>query len=354
VLLALRWLAAHQALDGRFATADFGRWCEGRDDVKDGPGGAGNAQHDVGATALALCAFLGAGYSNRGDHEFAEVVRRGLVWLRGTQDADGFLRTGKHDTWAFDHACATLALVEAYGLTESTLWHAPAQRALTALERLRQPADVWRYGVTSDVGDFALSLWATLPLVSARLCNADAERREKPLPFVLDADAFPAVLRWIANTTRAETGTLETGVAAVAGRALPGGSPRALNALAVLVRVWGRRSQEPDPALDRAGAALIAAAPEKDEPADHVDMVQRWAGTCAAFMVGKDGCRTWERGLDAAVVRSQHVDGDYCALRGSWDPVGTWASEGGRVVMTALLCMALEVNFRYATTLLAR
>lgn len=354
VVHALRWLAAHQSLDGRFAAADFGRWCEGRDDVKDVPAGAGAAEHDVGTTALGVLAFLGAGYTHRGDHEFSEVVRRALIWLRSCQNADGELLVAKHRTWAWDHACATLALVEAYGMTESFLWREAAQRALAATLRMREPNGVWRYGLRSDLADFSLTLWAALPLVSARILVADAERRGKPLPFVLDTAAPAAVQLWIAQVSDPETGAVGGGLVANAGPALPGGSPRALTAFATLLRLWKRESAATDEPLQRAVATVAAAAPVAGESPESVDMVQRWAGTSATFTNGREPWKTWVRGLDAEVGPRQHAEGDYCALRGSWDPVGAWAAEGGRVAMTACMCLCLEINFRYAHSPFAR
>ncbi len=85
---ALRWLAAHQSPDGGWEAAGFNKWCDCKP-ISDGPDGLGKALYDPGVTGLALCAFLGAGYTNRGDHEFAKVVAKGLRYLKNVQDAEG-------------------------------------------------------------------------------------------------------------------------------------------------------------------------------------------------------------------------------------------------------------------------
>ena len=41
------------------------------------------------------------------------------------------------------------------------------------------------------------------------------------------------------------------------------------------------------------------------------------------------------------------VPGDGRDERGSWDPVGPWGVDGGRVYSTAILAMCLEVYYRY-------
>ena len=48
--------------------------------------------------------------------------------------------------------------------------------------------------------------------------------------------------------------------------------------------------------------------------------------------------------LKDALIDSQCREGDAC---GSWDPVGPWAEQGGRVWSTAMLAMCLEVDSRY-------
>ena len=46
-----------------------------------------------------------------------------------------------------------------------------------------------------------------------------------------------------------------------------------------------------------------------------------------------------------AIIDKQRKDGDQ---RGSWDPIGPWGREGGRVYSTATMVMCMEVYYRYA------
>ncbi|MBD3160534.1 MAG: hypothetical protein GF328_00310 [Candidatus Latescibacteria bacterium] len=61
-------------------------------------------------------------------------------------------------------------------------------------------------------------------------------------------------------------------------------------------------------------------------------------GTEAMAEVGGKPFRNWSRHALASVAGSQRRDG---AFRGSWDPVGPWGREGGRVYATALMAMVL-------------
>jgi hypothetical protein len=287
---------------------------------------------------------VGAGYTNRGEHEFARVVIRGFRWLRQQQDREGWIRVGTPALFAWDHALATLALVEMYGMTQSPLWKQPARDALAALQSLRQRGGAWRYGLRQDVADLSLTFWAMLSIQSARLVNEDAARRERTPPFVLDEDVSAGVRAWLEEVTDPESGAAR-GPRAGEDTALPGESTAAMSAMAALLRLFARESLESTP-LRLAVAAVVAAAPIKDAESASIDVVQWWAGKLVTFQAGGEAWKVWEQELDEAVVSRQHMREDYCALRGSWDPMGPWALEGGRVVTTALLCMSLEVTYR--------
>jgi hypothetical protein len=135
---ALEWLAAHQSPSGAWEAEGFGRWCN-LQPVPQGPDGKGGAAYDPGVTGLALCAFLGAGYTHRGRHRFARVVARGLQYLRSVQDAEGCFGPRVSQHFVYNHATAALAMVEAYGMTGSPIFRSPAQRALDFVAIARNP-----------------------------------------------------------------------------------------------------------------------------------------------------------------------------------------------------------------------
>jgi hypothetical protein len=141
IQLGIDWLVRHQAVDGRWdADAFMERELAG--ERSDGPG---LAVHDVGVTGLALLALLGDGNSLRSGPQ-RESVRRAVAWLREQQDpATGLIGTTSHHSFIYDHAIATLAMVEAYGLSEYKLLKSSAQRAIDYLEFHRNPYAVWRY-----------------------------------------------------------------------------------------------------------------------------------------------------------------------------------------------------------------
>src|SRR5262245_22511303 len=92
VASGLRWLMRHQTDDGRWSDADFVAQCREKDG---GPcGGKGEALSDVGATAMALLAFHGAGYSHLSKDEIegrrtGDAMKSALQWLMAGQAEDG-------------------------------------------------------------------------------------------------------------------------------------------------------------------------------------------------------------------------------------------------------------------------
>ncbi len=169
---ALKWLAAHQTAEG-FWDADAhgagevklarklvrdektGRdvWQEfddrGANITRENHGLAGpNA--DSGVTALAILAFLGAGYTHE-DGPYAGQVDKALEWLIGQQREDGYLG-GKASYFAraYCHGIATYALAEAYGMrSDPTLpskLKEPLEKAVHyMLVRQNSQTGGWRY-----------------------------------------------------------------------------------------------------------------------------------------------------------------------------------------------------------------
>ncbi len=114
----LRWLAAHQTSEGDWHGDAWPQWCD-RERMPTSEVGDGDPRFDVGATGLALTAFLGAGYTHRGRHPFAKTVTLGLRDLKHRQAADGTYAEPGTPYRARNQALAALALGRAVELTES-------------------------------------------------------------------------------------------------------------------------------------------------------------------------------------------------------------------------------------------
>ncbi|MGH7163453.1 MAG: hypothetical protein ACREID_08205, partial [Planctomycetota bacterium] len=138
--LGLKWLADHQDVDesGMWDCDDFAK----HDPPDDKCDGAGKALHDPGVSGLALLAFLGAGYTDRGsekENKYAKNVRQGLRYLMTIQDEEGCFGPRSSQHFIYGHAIATLAMSEAYWMTRNPRYKKPAQEGLNFIAMARNP-----------------------------------------------------------------------------------------------------------------------------------------------------------------------------------------------------------------------
>jgi hypothetical protein len=159
---SLLWLARHQGAEGGWSAASFDRCCVGPS-----CGGRGQPQHDVAVSGLAVVAFLRAGitplarqrYEDPITHRLiglGQVVAGGLSWLLARQDAGG-----RFDASPYDHAIATLAVTETFGLLGHGDEYLQAARRGLAVLASRH---LERFSPEFGVDD----LWAAMAIVEAR------------------------------------------------------------------------------------------------------------------------------------------------------------------------------------------
>ncbi len=336
---ALRWLAAHQTADGSWQS---------------GGANGGAALHDIGVSGLAVCAFLGAGYTHRGEHDYARVVSKGLRYLKNSQDPEGCFGPRKTQQYGYSHAAAALAMVEAYGMTRSPIFKGSAQRALDFIALSRNPYFAWRYGIRPGDNDTSLSAWMFTPLASAKLMNAAASKKSRPPLLSIDANAFKGLESWLSRVTDKATGRIGyvqrgKGPARVQEdqKTFPVERSEATTAAGALCRMLSGVDPRKDALLQRSLARLQALPPRWDPKTGDIDMIYWYWGALAAHQAGGTVGATWHKALDTAIVANQRTDAAQADTLGSWDPIGVWGSQGGRAYATALLCMTCQASRRY-------
>jgi len=332
--LGLEWLKNHQDPDGSWDCDGFSAQCKGG--ICDGPG---RALYDPGVTGLSLLAFLGAGHTNK-HGQYRETVRRGLRYLKQIQDPEGCFgpRTTKHFTYS--HSIATLAMVEAFGLTGSPLLKRSAQRAVDFVHTCQNPYLAWRYGVRPGDNDTSVTGWMIMALKSAKMVGLR-----------VDPATFDGTKAWLNKVTEPEYGRVGytargTGPARPEDLMdrFPADRSESLTAVGVLARIFvGEDPRESE--MIRKGVDLcLKSLPVWDESSGSIDMYYWYYGTLALFQVGGEAWETWNDALKTAVIGTQRRDG---CQKGSWDPIGPWGRDGGRVYATALNVMCMEVYYRY-------
>ena len=339
--LALQWLAAHQDAYGRFDCDGFMK----HDPEDDRWGGAGDAAYDVGVTGLALLAFLGNGHSFRGseaDDVHVKTVEKAVRFLLRAQAKDGRLG-GDGRAAVYEHAIAEAALAEAYGAVRHPHVRAAAQRALDALAAARDPGRGWRYAAGSGECDTSVTAWCVHALHVGRLSG-----------LTVDEEAFAGALAWVELMT--DPGTGRTGYNTVGGPSWwhpetgdrggpwswPGGEERfeAMAAAGYCIRLFAGEDPRRSKPM-KAAAKVFAEARPAWRPGDAVLDPYAWFWTSTALRrQGGTPWRKWNDALHEALIASQHPRGSG-SRTGSWEPVGPWARECGRLGTTALLALSL-------------
>jgi hypothetical protein len=340
VELGLDWLARHQTEDGGFWDCDgFSARCSGR--VCDGKG---YPLYDPGVTGLAVLAFLGAGNTHTSG-KYGPAIGAALKYLKRIQDKEGCFgpQTGHY---MYNHAICTLAMAEAYGMTRSPLLRRPVEKALSFLYRAQNPSPSgqgklgWRYTIQPGDNDTSVTGWVVMALKSAKAAGIEVPRE------VLDG-----ARSWVdlmTDPTTGRVGYVQKGVSPVRapGReeTWPRSRSEAITAVGMLTRIFLGESPDESETIRKGAALCLERLPAWNETDGSIDHYYWYAGTLAMFQVGGRDWATWNRAMKHAIVDHQRKDG--CA-RGSWDPLGPWGDDGGRVYATAVMTMCLEVYYRY-------
>ncbi|MEK7411702.1 MAG: prenyltransferase/squalene oxidase repeat-containing protein, partial [Planctomycetota bacterium] len=126
VKAALRWFKRHQSANGSWEADRYFQQCS--EENKCEPGSfAGHAPEEVNIalTAYALLCFLGHGHDHMTADPFRPTVRKAIDYLIAVQKADGLF--GNRN---YEHAIATMALVDAYAMTLDPALRSPAQKGV--------------------------------------------------------------------------------------------------------------------------------------------------------------------------------------------------------------------------------
>jgi len=330
---ALKWLSKHQDNDGKWDMDGFEKHCKSF-----ACGGKGAVDYfDIGLTGLALLAFLADGNTDK-TGEYKETVKRGIEYLLKSQTEDGQIGDRKGDSWIYNHAIATMALCELYGMTKNPTLAEPARKAVKYILDAQNPGLGWKYEPKGGKNDTSVTGWMVCALYSAKLAGIS----------VPDA-AFKGALKWFYRATRVSDGKC--------GYERPGDNGSvykdydkkfkrlsAMTAVAGYCRVLCGQSNR-EKRVREAVDILEKNMPQWDKPdGKYVNMYYWYYGAYAMQQYSGYRCDKWLKEMKNALLKNQRTEG--CA-NGSWDPVGLWGVIGGRVYSTAICCLTLEVYYRY-------
>jgi len=318
----IAWIVRHQREDGSWSL-NFQEQCQQSAPCPSMPA----TQSDTAATGLALLPLFGAGYIHTVKSKYQDSIRRGLEWLVEHQQPDGDLFIGPPGMgYLYSHGIGTMAICEAYGLSQDPKLKQPARRAIQFIVNAQDPVGGgWRY-FPGQLGDTSVFGWQLFGLRSGYLAGI------KPPQKVLKA-AGRYLDQAVADQQRVT-------YAYQPGR----GATNVMTAEALVSRQllgWPRDF----PALVK-GASLIAADLRNTQERN----IYYWyyATQLLHNMKNKDW-QEWNLKVREGLINTQ-VTGQGCA-QGSWDPlfpeVDRWGRAGGRLFQTSLSILTLEVYYRY-------
>jgi hypothetical protein len=340
----LEWLKWHQSPDGSWDCDGFMSNC-GHIQAGSTCTDPGEAMHDVGMTGLAMLAFLGDGNTTR-EGPYKEQVAKAIKWMKDQQDQDsGIFGEKLGHSFMYNHSIATLAMCEAYYFSRSPLLKRSAQDAINFISVSRNPYAAWRYSSppTGD-NDTSVTGWCVFAMASAHEGGLE-----------IDAEGFVGAKQWIEDMTDPATG--RTGYDTIGSQSsrvtglndqYPADKGEAMTAVAILSRVFMGEDISKSPIVDKGADLMKARLPEWDPSGLYNDIYYWYYGSYALFQLGGPRWDAWNKAAKKALVDNQRHDGD---LKGSWDPKDAWGHAGGRVYMSALAVLCLEVYFRYARVL---
>ncbi len=329
--LGLAYLASLQNEDGSWSLQ--------------GHGEAVMLQSDTAATGMCLLAYQGAGYTHR-QHQYAPVVAKGLKFLIDNQRTNGDLYRRENplsdqNVAFYSHGIASLAMCEAYGMTQDSELREPAQMCLNYIEATQhKQRGGWRY--TPQVSsDTSVTGWMMMALKSGELSGLDVE-----------PDTYAGINRWLelakASPTERDRYRYNPFAPNTPAQAHGRRPSPTMTAVGILMRMysgWSRENEDMQSAAD-----YIAKFPPSigTNRAPQRDTYYWYYATQVMFHMGGEHWDNWNQYLNPVLIDSQIKRGPEA---GSWDPElpvpDRWSAHGGRLYVTAMNLLNLEVYYRH-------
>jgi hypothetical protein len=320
VAKGLKWLANHQAQNGSWSISGFNR--DGRCNCCN----RGASDYPIAATAFGVLPFLGAGHTHKPGtkkepNPYDKVVKKALYYLMSKQKS-----TGNYGGNMYCHGLATIAMCEAYGLTQDPYLKRSAQLAVNYIVYAQDPkGGGWRYSPRTP-GDTSVVGWQVMALKSAQMANLKVSEK-----------TMRAAERFLDHVmSEQDYGYGYTGP----------GSSTTLTAVGLLCRQYLQGWGAGAPRMFKAVNNFLKKAP----PIDGHNMYYYYYATQVMHHLGGDNWKDWNKKMRDALVKEQDQgkNAAYKHQEGSWSPESDpHGGIGGRLMITSLSILTLEVYYRH-------
>jgi hypothetical protein len=321
----LAYLARNQQRDGRwtFISSEYA-------DNGSGAGRRPQSYHDMGNTGLALLALLARDNTPDKPGLYRNHVNKALNFLIDAQEQNGDLRGPSHLQGAdstradmYDHAIATLALAEAAIMTGGDKRYTDAAlRGARFIVAAQDPeSGGWRY-IPGQFGDTSVFGWQIMALHACEKLGFEIPQRTRDLAddWIRLATVGPRRMLAVYQPRRAPT---------------PAMTAEMLYSRMLL----GQRLEEAD--IREATDFLTQTRPDVRQP----NVYYWYYGSLCMLQVQNDLWKRWNAQTRDALIAMQSKTGG--GTDGSWSADPKYGDRGGRIYMTSLALLTLEVYYRY-------
>lgn len=274
-----------------------------------------------GATAMALLAFLGAGQTHE-EGDYQDEVKQGLNFLvaGGTPIGKGICFYQLQGPPAYyTHGLVTIALSEAFAMTHDPDLRPPLTGAIEFLVATQHQQGGWRY-FPGQPGDTSVVAWELMALKSAQFSRVTVPPR-----------VFQGIERFLGSVSSLRGSQYSY---TPERKNSPTPSMTAAGLLCRMYLDWNETSG----ALQAGVRFLDEHGPDRD------DMYFNYYATQVLHHWGHEEWDRWNKVMRDHLVQTQ-ITGGHAA--GSWDVADRHGNMGGRLYMTTLALLTLEVYYRH-------
>ncbi len=280
------------------------------------------ANNTNGATAMALLAFLGAGQTHM-EGQYQSEVQRGLDYLRanGSPVGRGICYYGQLQgpPTFYTHGLVTIALSEAFAMTHDPDLRPAVAGGIEFLVATQHAQGGWRY-FRGQPGDTSVVAWELMALKSAQF-----SRITVPPKVFNGIDRFLGSVSSMRGSRYAYMPDRKT---------TPTLSMTAAGLLCRMYLDWN----DTNVGL-RAGVHFL-----DEQGPDPYDMYYNYYATQVLHHWGGDEWDRWNGVMREHLIKTQITGGH---AMGSWDVADRHGNMGGRLYMTSLALLTLEVYYRH-------
>ncbi len=300
---ALGWFTRNQEPDGSWSMRRHG----------------GEHGHDMSATSMAALCYMGWGATHKKEGPYQPTLTKAIDWLISKAKPDGDLRGDGGNM--YDQGIATIALAEAYGLTKDERLKPILEKAAQFIANAQSNVGSWRYKPDDrNGGDTSIYGWQVMALKSCKMSGIN-----------IPEEAWQKAPVWLDKAGGGQHGGL-----------------------------YGYNNASPKPAMVAEGLfsrQLLGTPPTHPMMAESVNYLNTalpdpgkvnyyllYYGTLALYQHKGPVWDEWNDRMKKFLLGAQRKGGND---DGSWDPRGEHANQSGRVIITAMATLSLEVYYRY-------